>query len=852
MTKYTFVGYSLLILCLSVFNSDLSAQNSNGLVERKDSLIVSDTLIVSDSAKVTKSKFENPVIANAGDSIVILQKENKVRIYHSGEVIYDNINLKADFIEMDLNTNIVYAEGVMGDSGKIVGKPVFTEGKEKYEMTAMYYNFDTKKAIINGVITQQGDGYLVGERTKKMADNVFNIKGGKFTTCDHHDHPHFYIQLTKSKTIPNDKTISGPAYFVIEDIPLPIGVPFGFFPASKKRASGFLIPRFGEDGTKGFFLQNGGYYWAMSEYADLSLTGSYYTLGSYDFNLNSSYKLRYKFTGNIRATYLNTKFDDLAAEGQKSFRIVWSHKQDAKAHPTQNFSASVNFSMNNIDFYERQDPERYTNNRKTSTISYSKTFAGTPFSLTATMSHNSNTADSTIELNLPQIAFTMRQIYPFKRKVKVGETKWYEKIGFSYTSSAKNSVSTKESLLFEPGGTDGKWKNGLSHRIPISTSFNLFNYFNVGPAVNYNSYMYFKQNDQVWNDSLQVYEDTIVDGFSYAQEFSASVGVSTTIYGMYTFKEGMPIEAIRHKMDPSISLSYRPDFSTDYWGYYKPDLNDTTGISTYTTVNNPFLGYPGTGKSGNISFNLRNNIEMKVKNNADTTGKEKYKKIKILDALNFTSSYNLLADSLNLQPISISANTRIANFVSINFSASLDPYALDEDGTRINQFELIRNRNIGRITRATLNMDFSLKALLSGGKGSFTEDYINDLNDPYNLYYGSMYTENYVDFSVPWDLKVRYSLNYNKPKFEEKTTQALTLSGKISLTDKWQIGFSSGYDIDKSDFTRTSLTINRDLHCWAMSFNWIPFGAFKSYNFKINVKASMLQDIKYEKQERYY
>lgn len=861
--KNTFVKLVLVIFGFLCIQFTLFSQNTSENftadslnLQLKDSIQVVDTLIVSvkDSTEKKKGKFQNPVIANAGDSLVVFQKENRIIIYKSGELIYEDINLKADYIELDLNTNLVYAMGLEDSSGTIVGKPQFTEGKESYEMTSMYYNFDSKKAIINGVITEQGGGYLVGERTKKMPDNTFNIRGGKFTTCDDHEHPHFYIQLTKSKTIPNDKTISGPAFLVIQDIPLPLGLPFGFFPATQKQTSGFLVPRFGEDNIRGFFLQNGGYYWAMSEYADVSLTGSYYTKGSWDATFNSSYKWKYKFSGNLSATYLYVKNDDVALTGSPTFKITWRHTQDAKAHPTRTFSANVNFQMAGFDLAERNLAAN-ANNRKTSTISYSKQFAGTPFSLTATMSQSSNTIDESIELNLPQVSLSMRQIYPFKRKNKVGETKWYEKIGVSYSGSLKNSISTSEEDLFTAGGTYGQWRNGLKHSIPVSTSFNIFKYLQVGPSFNFTDYMYFKGQNFVLNSDSSEYVTDTLSGFQNAYEYSLSVGVSTTAYGMYTFKEGMPIQAIRHKLNPSISLSYRPDFSDiEKFNFYQLDPSDSTNNSYFTSALNPFLGYPGSGKSGNIGFSLRNNIEMKVRSKKDTVAG--FEKIKLLDALNFSGSYNLLADSLNLSNISMSANTRIKNFINLNFSASFDPYAFNPETSktnkRINKFEIIENRNLARLTRASVSLDFSLKSVFGGEGEAFTDNYVNDLNSPYSLYHGNMYIEQYVDFSVPWDLKVRYNFSYSKP-YEEKTiTQSVTVSGNFSLTDNWKIGFSSGYDLAGLDFTQTSFNIYRDLHCWEMSFGWTPIGPAKFYNFKINIKSSILQDLKYEKQEYNY
>jgi len=816
--------------------------------------MVSDSLVVNEP----EGSFNKPVYANAKDSIEIFQKDNIIKIYNSGELTYDKIDLKANFIQMDMNTNIVFAEGVPDDStGELTGKPVFKEGTESYEMTAMYYNFDSKKAIINGVITEQGGGYLVGERTKKMPDNTFNIKGGKFTTCDNHDHPHFYVKLTKSKTVPNEKTISGPAYLVIEDIPLPvIGVPFGFFPATSKQSSGFLIPSFGDDGTRGFYLQGGGYYWAMSKYADLALTGSYFTKGTWNLNLRSNYKKRYRFSGNINAQFLNAKNDDVALTGNKTFSVKWTHRQDPKAHPTRTFSANVNFTKSGFELANRTTPEQLTNNRKSSSVSYSKQFAGTPFSFSAALNVNSNSADSTLEMSFPQMNLSMRQIYPFKRKKKVGETRWYEKIALSYKTNIKNSIQAKESEFFTAGGTKGKWKSGVSHSIPISTSFNLLNYINVSPSIGYNEYWYFKKTkkynitDVEDNQDNYALTDTL-DGFNRAYDFNSGVSFSTTLYGMYNFKEGLPIKAIRHKIAPSVSINYKPDFANSFWGFYETDPLDPE--QSYPVALNSFMGYPRGGESGSIGINLANNIEMKVKSRNDSVSE--FEKIKLLDALNFSTSYNMLADSMNLAPVRMTGSTKIKNFLNLSFNATFNPYALNSEGTGyIDQYLINSSKRLADMTNFGLNASFSLNSKMWGdeedGGGTAGLNKLGQMMDPF--YYTDMYVFDYVDFDVPWDFRFKYAYNYKKPYEEKKITQTLTVDGNLNLTDKWKITMRSGYNMTEKALSPTSVSIHRDLHCWEMSFSWVPigYGNVTTYNFKINVKSSMLKDLKWEKQDR--
>ena len=693
------------------------------------------------------------------------------------------------------------------------------------------------------------------QATKKMEDNTVNISNGKFTSCDQL-HPHFYIAITKGKVIPNDKIISGPAYLVIEDVPLPLGIPFGFFPNTKNRSSGVILPEYGEESRRGVFLRGGGFYFGISDYFDLKLTGDFYSFGSWGLRTQSIYKKRYRYSGNFSVDYSRVKADNI---NSSTYNIQWTHAQDVKASPNSTFSASVHFSSTNNNKYNATSITNALSNTINSSINYSKTFVGTPFRMSTGLTHSQNNISKIVSVNFPRLSLTMDKIYPFKKESNTGSATWYEKIGFSLSTTLDNQVSVLEKNLFKPSIVDSM-KNGMKHEIPINTSFNILKFITVSPSVNYKEYWYLKTTRLHWDEpDRKVVEDTI-PGFRRAWQYSTGVSMSTKIYGMFNFGKDKAIQAIRHVLTPSISFSYSPDFSDPHYGFYKTYQYDTLKhTKEYSIFKNGVYGSPGAGEVGSIGFSLGNNLEMKVRSRKDTVNN--FKKIKIFESLNFSSSYNLLADSMNLSTISVSGNTRLFDKISINFYGSLDPYALNSSKKgRINKFEYDATGKLARLTSASIGFDFSLnspKKDKSGNKQTpTTPGEIPPGTDPNNPAFGQSMTTNYnklqsVDFDIPWSLNIHYNFNYSKPYDQKITSQTLGFSGDLSLTPKWKIGFSSGYDFKNNKLTTTSLNFFRDLHCWEMRMTVIPIGAYKSYSFQINVKSTILQDLKWKKRDSY-
>lgn len=818
-----------------------------------DNFLAQDTISTKDSSKKPKKKspFNDPIFSNANDSMIYSLDGKKVFLYGDAVVTYQNIELKAQYIEFDMEKKEVFAKGLPDSSGKSIGRPVFKEGDNTYSMEDIYYNFGSKKAKIKGVVTEQDGGFMHGEETKKMPDNCVNISHGKFTTCDQL-HPHFYIAITKGKVIPNDKIISGPAYLVIEDVPMPIGIPFGFFPNTRKRANGIILPEYGEEVRRGVYLRGGGYYFGINDNMDMKLTGEIYSFGSWQLNTQSTYKKRYKYSGNF-SIERSKNIDNIIEDTTFSYRISWMHQQDSKANPNSTFSANVNFQSSNSNKYNARSLNEVHNNTINSSISYSKNFVGTPFRLNTSLTHSQNNQTKIVNVNFPRVAFTMDKIYPFKNESNSSSTRWYEKVGFSLNTSLDNKVTVKEKDLFKKEVFD-KMSNGMKHDIPLGTSFNLFKYIIVSPSVNYNEYWYAKTIRKHWNPADSTVVIDTIPGFRRAWQYSTSASMSTTLYGMFNFGKNKAVQAIRHKITPTISISYRPDFSDPRYGFYKTVQIDTLGrTSKYSIFEKGVYGGPGAGKSGVLSFGLGNNLEMKVRSNKDTING--FKKIKIFESLSFNSGYNLLADSMNLQNINFSGNTRLFEKVGINFSGSFDPYSLNSLKTsRISQYEFKNNGKLARLVSFNFGIDFSLNSSKKDKNRSNNQQPLGDNLDPNQGNFGQSMSSNYnqeVDFNVPWNLRVNYAFNYSKPLNTKTISQTLGFGGDLSLTPKWKIGFQSSYDFKSRKLSTTSLNISRDLHCWQMNITIIPIGIYKSYSFQINVKSGMLQDLKWKKRDSY-
>jgi hypothetical protein len=841
-----------------------------------------------DSVAVKKPKgdIETKVEYHCEDSLVFDVINKKVFMYNKTEIHYGDIALKADYSDFDMSKNVSYASGVPDSTGKLQGKPVFIQGTDQYEATSMKYNFKTRRAIIKGVVTQQGEGYLHGENVKKQPDNNLFISSARYTTCNL-EHPHFYIESKKIKAIPNKKLISGPFNLNIGGLPTPIGFPFGLFPTPKNQSSGIVVPTYGEAVDRGFFLRNGGYYWAANDYVGIKFLGDIYSKGSYGFSLLSNYKSRYDFDGSLDLRYNKRREGEgeLALIGE-DFWVNWSHRPVTKG--TSSFSASVNAGSNSFNTRNSFDPNNYLSTTFSSNITYAKTFKGTPFNLIINARQNQNVQTKEMNIDLPDVAFGMNKIFPFKRANSSGNT-WYERIGITYTLNAKNQISNlpvprvtgvpggkiiKErspladsTIRVSPKNFDlliDRMKNGVSHNIPISTSFNVLKHIQVSPNLNYRENWYLRRlNFNYVPDSNAVDVDTI-RRFSRTFDYNYGVAMQTRIYGIFYVKK-LGIEAIRHVMNPSISFSYTPDFTDPKFGMMqRVQVNkDAAGNPIFANLNpyqGTLFGGPRAGRSGNVGFSLANNFEMKVRNKEDTSGKDPFKKVTLLDNLNFATGYNLLADSFHLAPVSFNARTRLLNKLEVNFGGILDPYTIKQQGTdrfgnpiyrRINEISITNGNGLG--TLSSLNMNLSTNLNPAARKKKEAPKRQLSAMQEREIEFINANPELYVAWDIPWSLNISYNLNYSRQLLNTPTVvQSVNFFGDVNLTTKWKLGASSGYDFISKQLTFTNINIYRDLHCWEMRFNWIPFGIRQSYSVDINVKASVLQDLKLSRRRSWF
>lgn len=834
------------------------------------------TLQVADTVRrAKKAGLDKPISGKASDSLYYDLRNKMVYIYEQGDVSYGDMNLKADFMNINLDNKNIYAYGKADtvDGAPVMTRPVFTQGTTTLNMDTITYNIESQRAKIKSIATQQGDGWLVGTSVKKMEDNTINIEGGMYTTCDQTDHPHFYLAMTKAKVIPGKKAITGPAYLVMEDVPIYfLGVPEGFFPLNTGPKSGILMPTYGEEATRGFYIRGLGYYFTLSEHMDLVLTGGIYTLGSWEANVRSRYIKRYKYSGNLNFDFSSVKSGDKGDADyikQNTFKLQWTHSQDAKANPGSTFSASVNLASSGYSKYSANTLNDMLSTQTNSSISYSKNWAGTPFSLSMNMAVSQNSQTKAISVTLPTVSFNVSRFYPFKRAVKIGKDRWYEKISMSYSGKLTNSVSATESDIFSRQTLDNM-RNGVQHTIPVQASFNVFNYINITPSFNYNERWYFKKVDRQWNPTTNMAEELDPQyGFYRLYDYTTALSFSTTLYGMWQVREkykNFKLQAIRHTFSPSISFSYAPDFSNQKYGYFKTVQSDSTGR---TTVYSPFAdnayGTPSQGRSMAMSFSLSQSLEAKVLSKRDSTG---IKKISLIDDFSISGSYNFLADSMKLSNISLSLRSTFSGKIGINLRATLDPYEVSPEGIRYNKLTW-RRGNLGRIINTGWSFGYSFKS-----RDNTKQPAINDINsvppeymNPFYDPYGTMdpvlrrqYMANaYYDFSLPWNIGFNYAVNYSVSYVNNGTTgirrnitQTIGFNGSITFSPKMAATFSGGYDIATNKLTTSSISITRDLHCWQMSFSWIPFGYYKSWSFHIGVKAASLQDLKYDKSQSMY
>jgi lipopolysaccharide assembly outer membrane protein LptD (OstA) len=799
-----------------------------------------------DSVKALKIKknddLKSKVIYSARDSIRFDVESKTVFLYGDAEIKYENIHLKAARIEINWDTHLISARGAADSAGVHAGTPVFSEGDQKFKAREIRYNFESKKGKISSIVTQEGESYILGETVKKDQDNNFYVKGGAYTTCNL-DTPHFYISASRLKVIQNNKIISGPAYLVIEEVPTPLVVPFGFFPNKKGQSSGILIPTVGESAFYGFSLENGGYYFALSDYANLALRGNIYSKGSYNLNAASQYKLKYRFEGNVDLGYSVFRTGESGAPDftqQKNFFVRWVHNQDPKSNPYTRFSANVN--LGSSQYFKNTintSATDYLTNNFASAVSVIKTWPGKPYSFSAALRQSQNTQNRSMELSLPEMAFNVARLYPFRSEESAGN-KWYDQIGISYSAKATNNLRTSDTAVFNTELLS-RFQNGVQHSIPINTSFKLLKYFSLAPSFNYNERWYLQSRVKRWDDIRDTLLIDTLQGFTAARDYDFNAALSTRLYGLYQTKTR--ISAIRHVITPTMGLNFRPDFSSSVWNYYSEVQVDSSGRrEKYSRFEGSVYGGPPPGESATLSFALDNNIEMKYKTRSDTGAV--VRKIKIFESLNFASGYNFIADSLPLRPFSVSGRTTVLNKYILYIAGVIDPYAASTTGRSINKLEWNTNRRLGRLTNANLTLNFNLNSAankqktLPGGKKEDDQE-LADINKRMN---------EYVDFSVPWNISIAYSFNYfnsyNQELDEDRRSQVIqtiNLSGDLNLTPKWKVRFTTNYDIEKKDISYTSLNIHRDLHCWEMSLGWVPFGIRENYNFRINVKSPILQ-----------
>ena len=856
--------------------------------------IASDTL-ANDSVEVEKKDgLDAPVSYEANDSIVFTQ-EGYAHLYGDGKVTYpsQNIELTAEVITMNMDSSTVYAHGVEDSIGVMQGTPVFKDGSTPYETNTIRYNFKSKKGIISNVVSQQGEGYVTGNNAKKGSGDELYMKKGRYTTCDNHEHPHFYMQMTYAKVRPKKNVVTGPAYLVVEDVPLPLAVPFFFFPFSSSYQSGFLMPTYMDDSARGFGLTDGGYYFAISNQMDLKLRADIFTKGSWALNAESNYVKRYKYSGLLQASYQVTKTGDKGLSDYsvaKDFKIVWSHRQDPKANPYSTFSASVNFATSS---YERSNidniynPYAMSQNTKTSSVSYSRNFFDNKLSISATMNIAQTMRDSSVNVTLPDLNIALTTIYPFRRKHQVGDERWYEKISLRYTGRLTNSIQTKDNLLFK-SNLVRDWENAMQHDIPISATFTLFKYFNVTPSFNYTERWYPRKVKRAWDEQRQqeVRTDTVY-GFHRMYNFNASMSLNTKIYGMYKplIFPKKDIQ-IRHVITPSISISGAPDFSSSRFGFYDsyvchyPDgRRDTVRYSYYQ--DQPFFS-SSSGKQGIISFDLSNNIEMKYKDKNDSI-----RKISLIDELGFGISYNMAAKEKPWSDLDFSMRLKLSKNYTLSMSSRFATYAyeFDENGdvyvgnrTEWSYGRFGRWSGYGTSFSWTINNDTwkKIRDFFTGNKDdeqNGQEDGENQSDDESDNSRESGRTtgrkkeqaavdaDGYQVFKMPWSINFSTGFNISedrsKPINRKKmrypyriSLNALNINGNIKISNKWSINFNSGYDFNAKEITQTSFNITRDLHCFSMTASVNPFGYYKSYNFTIRANASILQDLKYEQRSQ--
>ena len=853
-----------------------------------------------DTVRKSKSALEEPVSYSAKDSITFDYTNSRAHLFGGSQVNYQNLQLTADDISLSLDSSLVHASGRPDSTGAIQGKPLFKQGEDEYEPDRISYNFKTRKAFISNVYTQEGEGFMQSREGKRDSSGVMYVQNGKYTTCDA-EHPHFYVSLTRAKMHPGKNVIFGPAYLVVEDVPLPLAIPYGFFPFSSSYKSGFIMPTYGDETTRGFYLRDGGYYFAINDKVDLKVLGEFYTKGSWGLSAQTNYKKRYRFGGNFYFSYQNTKEGEKNMPDysvSKSFKLTWSHRQDAKANPTQSFSASVNFATSS---YERNNltsmynPESYTQSTRTSSVSYSKTFSKVGLTLSGTFNLSQNMRDSRISVTLPTLSISQSRFNPFKRKKAAGKERWYEKIAMSYTGTLANSINTKEDKLFHSSLVKD-WRNGMRHQVPISASFSVLNYINVTPSFTFTDRMYTHKVMQGWDTERQDVQRDTVYGFYNVYNYNMSISANTKLYGMYRpmpWFGGKKIAAIRHVFTPTVSFSYAPDFSQSRFGFYdsyvKTDANGNVSTVSYSPFSGMMYGTVGQGMTGSVTMDVANNIEMKVRTDKDSTG---YRKISLIDELGGSLSYNMAAKRRPWSDLNLRARIKLTKKYTYSMNAVFATYAYEKDENgRVyvgDHTEWSRGR-FGRFQGTAQNISYSIsnetfRKLFGKKQRSTTSDDELDeeldeeeetdptmqnvdpdrkkgktgANQESN---GDVDEDGYLKFSLPWSINIGYGVtirentqgrfNDKRMRYPYKLSHTLNFSGNIRISEGWNINFSSGYDFNMHKLSMTTASLSRDLHCFQMSCSMV-ISPYTSYNFTFACKAGTLADaLKWKKQSSY-
>ena len=909
-SEYRQVADTLLALgeeAAAKLKRDTTTMDSIELAIYKHNKAVDDSLALDSINRSRKNGIDSPVEYSADDSLTYSAASGLAHLYGNSSVKYQNMDLASEQIYMSLDSNLVHATGKMDTTThKLTGTPVFKMGSSEYESDTMAFNFKTKKGLISNVYTQQDEGFLTSELSKRGADGEMFLQHGRYTTCDD-PHPDFYLAMSRAKVRPGKDVVFGPTYLVVADVPLPFAIPYGFFPFTKSYSSGFIMPTYGDEMDRGFYLRDGGYYFAISDKMDLKLLGEIYTKGSWAVSAASNYRKRYRYSGSFLVNYQNT------LHGEKnmpdftkttSFKVQWSHRQDQKANPYSSLTASVNFATTSFErnnLNSMYNPQAMTQSIRTSSVGWQTSFSSIGMSLTSTFNLNQNMRDSMIALTLPDLTITIAPFYPFKKKKAAGDPKWYEKISIAYNGQIKNEINTKEDKILH-SSLSKDWVNGMSHTIPIKASFTLFNYVTVTPQFNFADKTLFRKVNKSWDEASQKEVADTVSGFYNLYNWNLGVNMSTKLYGFWIPNKkifGEKVQAIRHVITPTVGFTYAPDFSTDRYGYYstyqKTDADGKVSLVRYSPYQGGAFSPPGPGKTGVVTFDLSNNVEMKLKSEDDSTG---FKKVSLIDELRAGISYNFAADVRPLSDLSTSLRLKLTKSYTLNLSANFASYVYEADSVgatpRVSEHQTYWAKGkFGRFQGMSQNLSYTLnnekvgnlikwlkgeKVEKKGDKGKKKDDdeWDNDVEtnidkDMEKAKHGAKKGDNskaetdedgYMAFKMPWSISLGYGINmsedtdvkkfnYDTMRYPYKFTQNLNVSGNLRISDGWNISFSSGYDFENQKISMTTASLSRDLHCFNMSCS-VVLAPYTSYNFSFRCNAATLTDaLKYDKRSSY-